>query len=71
MFDDTQLASLPVNEKLRLVTKLWDQISHSGEIISIPNSVLDDAARRFKEMKVNQNESLTEDEMWRRADELR
>jgi putative addiction module component (TIGR02574 family) len=71
MFDDTQLESLPVSEKLRLVTTLWDQISRSGETISVSHIVLDDADRRIKEMMVDPSASLTEDEMWRRADELR
>lgn len=71
MFDETQLQSLPVNEKLRLVTTLWDQISSSGETIPVPDTVLDDADRRIKEMLVDPSASLTEDEMWRRADELR
>ena len=71
MFDETQLQSLPVNEKLRLVTTLWDQISSSGETIPVPDTVLDDADRRINEMLVDPSASLTEDEMWRRADELR
>ncbi len=71
MFDDTQLESLPVSEKLRLVTSLWDQISRSGETISVPNTVLDNAGQRIKEMMADPSASLTEDEMWRRANELR
>ncbi len=71
MFEDAQLESLPVSEKLRLVTSLWDQISRSGETISVPNAVLDNADQRVKEMMVDPSASLTEDEMWRRANELR
>ena len=71
MFDETQLQSLPLNEKLRLVTTLWDQISRSGETIPVPDIVLDDADRRINEMMVDPSASLTEDEMWRQADELR
>ena len=71
MFDDTQLESLPVREKLRLVTSLWDQISRSGEAISVPDTVLDNASQRIKEMKGDPNASLTEDEMWHQANELR
>ena len=38
MIDDAQLESLPVNEKLRLVTNLWDQIARSGQAINVPVS---------------------------------
>lgn len=71
MIDDAQLESLPVNEKLRLVTTLWDQISRSGQPIVLPKSVLDDADRRVNEMKTDPDACLTEDEVWRQADGLR
>ena len=71
MIDDTQLEALPVDEKLRLVTKLWDQFARSGQTVAIPDAVLDDADRRFDEMANDPGSCLTEDEMWRQADGLR
>lgn len=71
MIDHTQLEALPNDEKLRIVTTLWDQISRSNQPISIPEAVFDDAARRIEEMTHDSANCITEDEMWRRADELR
>jgi len=71
MIDDAQLASLPVNEKLRLVTNLWDQIARSGQPINVPEAILDDADRRIDEMTVDPSACIDEDEMWRQANDLR
>lgn len=71
MFDDTQLENLPISEKLRLVTSLWDQIACCGETVSVPDTVLDNAGERIKEMLVDPTASLMEDEMWSRANGLR
>ena len=71
MIDDAQLEGLPVTEKLRLVTSLWDQISRSEQPIVLPESVLDDADRRIDEMTSAPDACITEDEMWRQADGLR
>ncbi len=71
MIDDAQLEGLPVNEKLRLVTTLWDQISRSNQPIDLPEAVLDDADRRINEMVRDPDACLAEDEVWRQADGLR
>ena len=49
MIDATQFAGLPVDEKLKLVTSLWDQIALNGKI-TLPDSLLDDAENRIAEM---------------------
>jgi len=71
MIDDALLESLPVNEKLRIVTNLWDQIARSDQPITLPETILDDADRRIDEMTKNPESCLDEDEMWRQADDLR
>jgi putative addiction module component (TIGR02574 family) len=71
MIDQAQLDSLPVSEKLRLVTSLWDQIAKSKQPICVPDAVLDDAERRVNEMIDDPSAGLTEADMWRRADEIR
>ena len=71
MIDEAPLENLHVNEKLRLVTNLWDQIARSGQPITLPDVVFDDAARRIDEMATNPEACLTEDEMWRQANGLR
>ena len=71
MIDKAQLESLSNCEKLRLVATLWDQIARSKEPIQIPPTFLNDADRRLDEMLQDADTCLTEDEMWRRADDLR
>jgi putative addiction module component (TIGR02574 family) len=71
MIDESQLARLPVDEKLRIVTNLWNQIAGSEEAIKVPDAVLDDAGRRISEMTSDPSRCITEDEMWRQADGLR
>ena len=71
MINEIQLEKLPVDEKLRLVTSLWDQIARSGQTISLPPAVLDDANHRIDEMTSDDTACLTEDEMWRQSNELR
>lgn len=67
MCDDSLLEGLSQSEKLGLVTSLWDQISCSGDTLSVLNMVLDNSSQRIKEMKVDTNASLAADEMWRQA----
>ncbi len=71
MIDESQLASLSVIEKLRLVTTLWDQISRSEQPIIIPDAVLNDASQRIDEMLGKPSQCLSEEEMWRQANALR
>lgn len=71
MIDEAQLERLPINEKLRIVTNLWDQIARSEQSIVVPDTVLDEADRRIDEMTTNPAACLTEEEMWRQADDLR
>ena len=70
MIDAAQFAELPVEEKLKLVTSLWDQIALHGKT-SLPDSLLDDAEDRIAEMTADPNATISEDEMWRQADDLR
>lgn len=71
MIDDAQLESLPINEKLRLVTNLWDQIARSEEPITLSEVILDDADQRIDGMTKDPSDCLDEDEMWRQANDLR
>ncbi len=71
MIDESQLESLPVDEKLRIVTMLWDQIARSDHPISVSDKVLDNADQRIREMMADRANCLTEEEMWRQANALR
>lgn len=64
----TDLSGLPVNEKLKLVTQLWDDIAASGEEIIVPPDILAEAARRSNEIKADPSIAIDDDELWRRVD---
>jgi len=51
--DITNLRHLPVADKLRLVTQLWDEIAASTDPIVVPPAILQEASRRSAELKEN------------------
>ncbi len=66
--DITNLRNLPVAEKLRIITQLWDDIAASGESIAIPPDVLREVTRRSAELKADPSIAIDDDELWRRVD---
>lgn len=66
--DTSNLTNLPVSEKLKLVTRLWDEIADSNEPIVLPPEVLDEISRRAAEVEADPSILIDEDEMWRRVD---
>ena len=66
--DITSLRNLPVADKLRLVTLLWDDIAASTDQIVMPPDVLAEASRRSEELKSDPSLAIDEDELWRRVD---
>lgn len=61
------LTRLPVAEKLKLVTLLWDDIAASGEEIIVPPEVVAEAKRRSMEIKTDPSIAIDDDELWRRV----
>jgi putative addiction module component (TIGR02574 family) len=66
--DIATLRGLPVAEKLRLVTQLWDDIARENRPIIVPPDVLNEAKRRSNELAVDPSLAIDEDELWRRVD---
>ena len=66
--DIASLRNLPVAEKLRIVTQLWDDIAASTESIVVPPEVLREAARRSAELNADPSIAIEDDELWRRVD---
>jgi putative addiction module component (TIGR02574 family) len=66
--DITNLRGLPVAEKLRLVTQLWDDIAASTDPIVVPPVILQEASRRSAELKADPSIAIDDDELWRRVD---
>ena len=61
-------SDMPVADKLRLVTQLWDDIASSPEPIVVPPEVIREASRRSAELAANPSLAIDDDELWRRVD---
>ena len=66
--DISNFRNLPVAEKLRIVTQLWDEIAASTDPVTVPPDVLREAARRSAELKADPSIAIDDDELWRRVD---
>ena len=62
------LSGLPVTEKLRIVTQLWDDIASSPDPITVPPEVIREASRRSAELDADPSMAIDDDELWRRVD---
>ncbi len=67
-FDYSNLRDLPVADKLRLVTQLWDDIAASTDPIVVLPDVLQEASRRSAELRADPSIAIDDDELWRRVD---
>ena len=65
--DLNQLRSLPVEEKLRLVELLWDDIGASDEPVILHPWQATEAGRRSGELKSDPSMAIDRDELWRRV----
>ena len=66
--DITNLRDLPVADKLRIVTQLWDEIAASADPVVVPPDVLQEASRRSAELKADPSIAIDDVELWRRVD---
>jgi hypothetical protein len=66
--DIAALRELPVADKLRVVTELWDDIAQSDEAILVPEDVLGEAARRSDELRADPSIAIDDKELWRQVD---
>ena len=66
--DITNLRGLPVVDKLRIVTQLWDDIAASTDPLVMPPEVLREVSRRSAELKANPSIAIDDEELWRRVD---
>jgi len=66
--DITNLRNLPVQDKLRIVTRLWEDISASNDPVIVPPEILQEAGRRSQELKDDPSIAIDDDELWRRVD---
>ena len=66
--DISNLRDLPVADKLRIVTQLWDDIAASTDQLVVPPDVLREASRRSAELKADSSVAIDDNELWRRVD---
>jgi len=66
--DITNLRGLPVADKLRIVTLLWDDIAASADPVVVPPEVLREVSRRSAELKADPSIAIDDEELWRRVD---
>ena len=70
MTDDLRAAvlALPVDEKLKLVEKLWDSI-HEDELPPLTEAQFEELERRRKKLEENPETGIPWDEFYRRLQE--
>jgi len=66
--DFSSFSNLPVAEKLRIVTRLWDDIAASTEPIVVPPEILQEVSRRSAELEADPSMAIDDQELWRRVD---
>ena len=66
--DLTELRTLPVSEKLRLVEQLWDDIGASDEAVVIQDWHKAEASRRAIELEATPSIGLSREELWQQVD---
>jgi putative addiction module component (TIGR02574 family) len=62
------LRALPPEQKLALVTELWDDLAASAPI-TLPTEEMVEMQRRRDEMLANPGIAIDRDEVWRRVNE--
>jgi putative addiction module component (TIGR02574 family) len=66
-----ELPDPPVQEKLRVIEHLWDEIAASGEEFPVPAWVRAEITGRLSEIKSQPELSLTREQVWNRVDRQR
>lgn len=61
------LRALPPDEKLAIVTLLWDDLAASSPL-RLPDDELAEMNRRRDELLANPESAIDADEVWRRVD---
>ena len=65
--DISDLRNLPVADKLKLVTELWDDIAAISGPVVIPPEILAETIRRSDELNTDPTLAINDEELWRRV----
>ena len=63
-----QIRQLPVAEQLAIVEQIWDGLHESKELVQ--EWQVAEARRRVAELEADPSIAITEDEVWKRVDEM-
>jgi len=63
-----QIRQLPVAEQLALVEQIWDGLHESPELLH--EWQIEEARRRSAELESNPSIAISEDEVWKRVDDI-
>jgi putative addiction module component (TIGR02574 family) len=63
-----QLRYLPIDERLRIVEELWDDIEATGGRFPLPTGHRGEAESRAAELDGNPALAITRNELWRRVE---
>ena len=63
-----QIRQLPVAEQLAIVEQIWDGLHESPELLH--EWQIEEARRRAKELDSDESIALSEDEVWKRVDDI-
>ena len=69
--DISELQSLPIDQKIEIIGKLWDDVVDSDAPIFLSPAVIAEIDRRRAELDADPSIAIDRDEMWRRVDESR
>ena len=67
--DVEHLRQLPIQEKLRVVEQLWDDIAASGERFPLPEWHREEAERRAADLEADPSIALAREELWRQVND--
>ena len=69
--DISELQSLPIDQKIEIIGKLWDDVVDSDAPIVLSPAVIAEIDRRRAELDADPSIAIDRDEMWQRVDESR
>jgi putative addiction module component (TIGR02574 family) len=69
--DISELRSLPIDQKIEIIGKLWDDVIDSDSPIVLPPTVIAEIDRRRAAIDADPSIAIDRDELWRRVNESR
>lgn len=69
--DISELQSLPIDQKIEIIGRLWDDIDDSSTPIRLSPAVIAEVEARRVEHDADPLAGISRDEMWRRVNQTR